>query len=179
MPDFVRTAWEKIDPMPSVIAMKANEIPGIGFGPEEVITHLPTRSARLKWAMVVETDQPAGLMVNAAVCVAAAFGALVPGLLARGGPDADGLLHPGLPWAGCSVLAASAQELARLRSRAAGSTDVLVVDMPRAAQSHRVYDDYLAELARTPTEGLELRALGLIGPRNRVDKLTKGLTLLG
>jgi hypothetical protein len=55
---------------------------------------------------------------------------------------------------------------------------VLVVDMPTAAQAHRVYDDYLAELARTDPGDLAVCAFSLVGPRNRVDKITKKLALL-
>jgi hypothetical protein len=55
---------------------------------------------------------------------------------------------------------------------------VLVVDMPAAARAHRVYDRYLAELARTSPDELGIRAFSLVGPRNRVDKITKKLALL-
>lgn len=117
-------------------------------------------------------------MVNAAACIAAATGAMVEGLVARGGPDAAGTIHPGLPWAGCTVLSATAAELAVLRGKAAASEGVLVVDMPAVAQAHRVYDDYLAELADTKAEDLAVCAVSIVGPRNRVDKLVKRLPLL-
>jgi hypothetical protein len=50
--------------------------------------------------------------------------------------------------------------------------------MPAAAQSHRVYDDYLAELARTEPADLAACAFSVIGPRNRVDKMVRKLGLL-
>ena len=155
--------------------MTANEI---GFLPDEVVTAEPTRNARLKWVVVVDAAVPAGEAVNAVACVAAATGAAVDNLLAHGGPDADGVHHPGLPWAGCSVLTATAEELAAVRAKAVDSAGVLVVDMPRAAQTHRVYDGYLAELVTTPAAGLACRALSLVGPRNRVSAITKRLGLL-
>jgi hypothetical protein len=150
----------------------------LGFAPEEIITSEPTRSAKYKWAIVVDTALPAGLMVNAVACVAASTGALVDGLIAAGGPDASGHPHPGLPWSGCTVLGGPAGLVAEVRARAAASDGVLVVDMPAAAQSHRVYDDYLAELARTEPADLALCAFSVIGPRNRVDKMVRKLTLL-
>jgi Protein of unknown function (DUF2000) len=55
---------------------------------------------------------------------------------------------------------------------------MLVVDMPAAAQMHRVYDDYLAELANTKPDHLAVCAFSAFGPRNRVDKVTKRLALL-
>jgi Protein of unknown function (DUF2000) len=150
----------------------------LGYQPEEIVTSEPTRSARNKWAIVVDTTVPAGLMANAVACVAASTGALVTGLIARGGPDASGHDHPGLPWAGCTVLGGPPDEIAAVRARAAASDGVLVADMPRSAQTNRVYDDYLGELAGTKPEDLGVSAFSVFGPRNRVDKLVKKLALL-
>jgi hypothetical protein len=150
----------------------------IGFAPDEILTAAPTSAARLKWVVVVDADLPAGRAVNAAVCVAAATQAAVTGLL---GPDAtgpEGVHHPGLPWAGCSVLAADAATLATLREKAGASDGVFVADMPEAAQRTRVYDEYLEEVAQTPGDQLRLGAVSVVGPKNRVAKLVKGLPLL-
>ena len=53
-----------------------------------------------------------------------------------------------------------------------------MADMPRSAQTNRVYDDYLGELAGTKPEDLGVSAFSVFGPRNRVDKLVKKLALL-
>lgn len=150
----------------------------LGYQPEQIVTSEPTRSARYKWAIVVDTTVPAGLMANAVACVAASTGALVTGLIARGGPDASGHDHPGLPWAGCTVLGGPPEEIAAVRARAAASDGVLVADMPRSAQTNRIYDEYLGELAGTKPEDLGVSAFSVLGPRNRVDMLVKKLALL-
>ena len=155
-----------------------SDTPRPGYAPEEIVTGEPTRSARYKWAVVVDTSIPAGRMVNAVACVAAATGTLVDGLIAHGGPDASGSDHPGLPWAGCTILGGTAEEVAAARERAAARPDMLVVDMPAAAQTHRVYDDYLAELARTGPGDLGVCAFSVFGPKNPVEKITKKLALL-
>lgn len=151
----------------------------VGFAADEILTAEPTRAARLKWVVVVDAALPAGLAVNAAVCVAAATQANVTGLL---GPDAvgpAGEVHPGLPWAGCSVLAADASALSALRADAADREGVFVADMPEAAQLTRVYDEYRDTVAGTPADALRLYAVSLVGPKNRIAKLVKGLDLLG
>ena len=150
----------------------------IGYQPEEIVTSEPTRSARYKWAIVVDSTIPAGLMANAVACVAASTGAVVQGLIAPGGPDASGYAHPGLPWAGCTLLGGTPEEIAAVRSKASTAAGVLVADMPACAQTNRVYDGYLAELAGTKPEDLGVSAFSVFGPRNRVDKLIKKLTLL-
>ena len=156
----------------------ATDTPQLGYMPEEIITSEPTRSAKYKWVVIVDATIPAGRMVNAVACVAAATGAFVDGLIAHGGPDASGHAHPGLPWAGCTILGGASEEVAAVRTRAASSQDVLLVDMPAAAQAHRVYDDYLAELAGTHPGNLGVCAFSLVGPRNKISKLVKRLELM-
>ncbi|MET0990409.1 MAG: DUF2000 domain-containing protein [Glaciihabitans sp.] len=138
----------------------------------------PTRAAALKWVVVLDDTLPRGRQVNAAVCIAAATGVRVEGLLGPDATDADGHVHPGLPWAGVSILGASGEQIAALRDRVNGSSTVLVVDMPEAAQTSRVYDEYRSRVAETASTELNNLAIGLIGPRTDVDKLVKRLPLL-
>ena len=155
-----------------------NERQSVGWGEDEIRLDEPTRASRLRWVIVLDSALPAGLAVNAAACLAASAGAAVAGLLGPGVADADGAWHPGLPWAGCAVLGATAAELADLRARALASDDVFVADVPGSAQTHRVYADYLSDLAGTPADRLDLRAVSVLGPKNKVDQLTKRLGLL-
>jgi hypothetical protein len=150
----------------------------VGFEADEIQTGSPTRSARLKWVIVVGTDLPVGQRVNAAVCVAAATAPAVAGLLGPGGPDGAGSAHAGLPWAGCTILAGDAETLQRVRTSADAHPEVYVADMPLAAQQTRVYDDYLAQLADSAPDQIAYAAVSLIGPRRRVDRIVGGLKLL-
>lgn len=144
----------------------------------EIRSDLSTREARLKWVIVVDAALGPGLIANAVACVAAAVGYATPGLLGRGGPDGSGHHHPGLPWAGCSILAADAVTLRRIRDCAVAAQGLLVVDMPHAAQANRIYDDYLAELAQQNATDVAYNAVSIVGPRNAVDKLVGKLPLL-
>lgn len=150
----------------------------VGFSPEEVVTSEPTRAARLKWVIVVDRTIPAGRMANAVACVAASTGEAVTGMIGPTGPDAAGDLHPGLPWAGCTILTAEPHELAEVRAKAVASADVFVADMPVFAQTTRVYDEFLGELAETKPDDLAVCAISVVGPRNRVSKLVKRLELM-
>lgn len=150
----------------------------VGFTPEEIRLDESTRSARLKWVILVDEGLPAGRQVNAAACIAAATSARVPGLLGPDATDADGEQHPGLPWAGCTILAAASDALSAILVKATALDDVLVVDMPAIAQEVRVYSEYVEAMAATPLTGLAPLAVGLVGPRKSVDKLVKRLSLL-
>ncbi len=148
-----------------------------GYTPDEMRTGERTGAAKLKWVVIVDRSLSPGQAVNAAVCVAAATSPEVPGLLGPGGADAADQWHAGLPWAGCSILAATSAQLTAVRQRAI-DRHLLAADMPAAAQATRVYDDYLAEVGKTHTDDLALLAVSLIGPRNQVAKLVRHLELL-
>ena len=150
----------------------------IGFGPHEIDTDAPTRSARLKWVIVVNEDLSPGLAVNAAVCAAAATSAQVTGLLGGDAVDVDGNTHPGLPWIGCSVLVTDAVTLRAIRAKAAAHPETFVADMPAIAQQTRVYNEFLASVGATAAEDFEYYAVSIVGPRNRVDRLVGRLGLL-
>ena len=150
----------------------------VGYAEDEIDTAAPTRSARLKWVVVVDETLPIGRAVNAAVCVAAATGAQVAGLLGPAAQDGSGSEHPGLPWAGCTVLATTGEKLANARAKAVATDGLLVVDMPLSAQSNRVYDEYLAELATTSPADLKVSAVSIVGEQADVDAIVKRLSLL-
>ena len=150
----------------------------VGFAPEEVDFSLSTRQARLKWVVVVDADLPPGRAANAAVCAAGATVAAVPGLLGCEAVDAQGAVHPGLPWVGCSVLVADAAVLGGIRAKAASRADVFVADVPVAAQSTRVYEDFVAAVGKTQTAAIDYCAVSVVGPRNWVDKLVGRLPLM-
>lgn len=159
-------------------AAPANPRPPVGFAPEEIDLTLSTREARLKWVVVVDASLPAGRAVNAAVCVASATVTGVSGLLGPDTADGSGTTHPGLPWTGCSILAAGPDRMAAIRDRAADDAGMFVADMPSEAQLVRVYTEYVDRLAGAKSAELRCLAVSVVGPRNRVAKLVKGLPLL-
>ncbi|MFC9095201.1 DUF2000 domain-containing protein [Streptomyces sp. NPDC057072] len=150
----------------------------IGFASEEIDPTVSTRAARLKWVVVVDRDLPPGRAVNAAVCAAAATQSSVAGLLGEDAADAEGTVHPGLPWSGCSILAADAAALRVIRAKAVSYADTFVADMPALAQETLVYADYRAALGKTAAEDVAYCAVSIVGPRNRVGKLVGKLPLL-
>ncbi len=116
--------------------------------------------------------------MNAAICVAAATAVDVQRLLGGAATDGDGQSHPGLPWAGCTVLAADRETLKGIMAKAKDRPDVYVADMPEAAQATRVYDEYLAVMASTPAVDIAPLAVSMVGPRNRIDRIVGRLPLL-
>lgn len=150
----------------------------VGFALDEVQPTLPTRSTRLKWVIVVDEDLELGRMVNAAACLAASVGQAVPGLIGAPGLDGSNVAHAGLPWIGCTVLKADSGTIRDLQDKLAGEDGFFIADMPLPAQESRIYQEYLDALAILPADELTLLAVSIVGPRNRVDKLVRRLSLL-
>lgn len=152
--------------------------PPVGFDPDEIRLDEPTRSARLKWVVVVDESLDPGRAANAVACVTAATATGVRGLLGPAAADAEGGEHTGLPWTGCTVLGAPRATLAELRAKAAAAPGVHAADMPAIAQQIRVYTEYLAAMAARPADAHDYLALSIVGPKNRVDRLVGKLRLL-
>ncbi|MED7929600.1 DUF2000 domain-containing protein [Nonomuraea sp. LP-02] len=137
---------------------------------------LPTRELPVKWVIVLDRDLPRGLQANAAACLAASVGVAVPDIVGEGGVDAAGTAHAGLPWTGCTVLAAPSAIVRRIRDDAAAEPDLVMADMADLAQRASVYNDYLAALADAVEPSYY--AVSLFGPRQVVERLTGRLPLL-
>ena len=71
------------------------------------------------------------------------------------------------------MLTASAEQLGMVYEKALEHDEMFVADMPDSAQTNRVYDEYLAELATTAPADIHAIALSIVGPRNAVDRLVK------
>ena len=158
--------------------MNATTPPAIGFAADEIDLSTPTRAARLKWVIVVNDSIPAGRAVNAAVCVASATTKAVSGILGPDVTDAAGETHAGLPWAGCTILSASADALKAIRAKGVAHEATFVADMPAVAQAIRVYDEYIETMGSADAEEIEYLAVSLVGPKNRIDKVVGGLSLM-
>ncbi|GAA4926415.1 DUF2000 domain-containing protein [Nesterenkonia rhizosphaerae] len=150
----------------------------VGFAQEEMQLDLPTREVALKWVVIVNETLSPGRAANAAAAVAAATSPAVSGLLGPGSADADESHHAGLPWLGCTVVAAGDEKLRRIRSKALGRQEVFIADMPVIAQQTRVYQEYLDQISTAASEAIDYAAISLVGPRKYVERLVGGLSLL-
>ncbi len=140
--------------------------------PADASPPLPTRCV-----IVVDAALPPGLAANAAAVIALTLGARHPGLVGAPLVDADGLAHPGLIPIGIAVLAASQEELAALRRRAAAS-GCDVVDFPVQGQQTTNYAAFRDAVATVPTDALRHVGVGLVGEKKPVGKLVANFGLL-
>ncbi|WP_236789227.1 DUF2000 domain-containing protein [Amycolatopsis sp. GM8] len=137
-----------------------------------------TRTAKLKWVIVVDQALGPGLVANATACLGAAVAAVLPGMVGAEVTDASRQPHPGLPWSGCSILAADAAKVREIRAKAMTKDGLFVADMSKHAQASRDYTEYRAAVEGSEEDALSYYAVSLVGPRNKIGKLVGGLPLL-
>lgn len=137
----------------------------------------PAPLAGLRTVAVIDRGLPKGLAANAAAVLAVTLGRQRPDLVGPDFADGAGEPHLGLYPAGLPVLGADRGVLARLRAEAR-ARDVLVVDLPAAAQQTNDYGEFRARVAATPAGELSYLGLLLSGPAKAVRALTGDLPLL-
>ncbi|TNC21281.1 DUF2000 domain-containing protein [Amycolatopsis alkalitolerans] len=136
------------------------------------------RTAKLKWVIVADQSLGPGLVANATACLGAAVAAVLPGMVGAEVTDASGSPHPGLPWSGCSILAADAEKVCEIRAKAMTKDSLFVADMSKQAQASHSYPEYRTAIEGGEEGDLSYYAVSLVGPRNRIGKLVGGLPLL-
>jgi hypothetical protein len=136
-------------------------------------------SAEPRVVLVLREDLPVPLAVNAAAVLGASTGSRLGLPLGPAGTDASGTAYPGIVTTPVPVLVADHHTLGRVFRDAAGDGRVDVVCLTGTAQRARTYEAYLDDLAATPDADHDLLAVLVAGPRGRVTKHTKRLSLLG
>jgi uncharacterized protein DUF2000 len=127
--------------------------------------------------LVLDPAAPRWLIANAATVLGASAGAAGAAALGPDLTDASGGHWSGIAEIVVPVLAASPTELAALRA-AARDAGVTALAFPDLAQASPTYADYIAAMARTPTAGIGVHALALLGSGNAVRRLTRHLSAL-
>ena len=132
----------------------------------------------MKAVIVLDPDQPLGLLVNTASVLAVTLGDLVESIRGADTYDADGILHPGVIRIPLPILAADSQTLQSIYERARSDEAITVADFTRTAQSCKTYEEYESKCAETPTEAMGLLGVALYGDRKRINKLVGNLKML-
>jgi hypothetical protein len=123
----------------------------------------------------INESLPPGKACNAAAVVAFTLGQRHSRLVGQPLIEAGGATHPGLIPVGIPILRAPAAKLASLRGKALGQCDV--VDFPRQGQETTDYQAFRQAVLAATTDSLDYLAVGLVGSKKSLGKLTGGLAL--
>ncbi len=89
----------------------------------------------------------------------------------------DGVTYPGVIRAPLPVLLGEGNTLLSLFSAAQSDPQILVLPFSALAQSCKTWEEYELRLAGASSAQTELAALGLVGPKKQIARLTGNLPL--
>lgn len=127
--------------------------------------------------IIIDKDLPAGLAMNAASVIGISFGRTVDNLV---GPDMqclDEVNYPGVIYAPLPVLLASGDYLHELQASAESDDEMYVMPFSALAQSCKTYEEYGERISSVKSENIELVAIGIIGPKKKLTRMTGNLPL--
>lgn len=127
--------------------------------------------------IVIDKDLPAGLAINAASVIGISFGRTTENLVGPDMQSEDNVNYPGVICSPLPVLLASGDYIQELQRIAKEEESIYAMPFSALSQSCKTYDEYGEKISSTRSENIELVAIGLIGPKNRITKLTGNLAL--
>ncbi|WP_277976221.1 DUF2000 domain-containing protein [Pantoea endophytica] len=127
--------------------------------------------------IVIDQQLPAGLAMNAASVIGISFGKLIGNLVGPDQQSQDGVNYPGVIYAPLTVLLADGNYLRELQQISGADNEIFSMPFSALAQSCKTYEEYGERIADAHSDQIELVAIGLIGPKKKITRLTGNLKL--
>jgi len=127
--------------------------------------------------IVIDKDLPAGLAINAASVIGISFGRTVENLVGPDMQSVDNINYPVVIYAPLPVLLAPGEVIHDLQKTAESDEEIYIMPFSALAQSCKTYDEYSERISSVNSSQIELVAVGLIGPKKKITKMTGNLPL--
>lgn len=127
--------------------------------------------------IIVDKDLPAGLAMNAASVIGISFGRTVENLVGPDMQSLDDVNYPGVIYSPLPILLASGEYLREIQINTESDDDIYVMPFSVLAQSCKTYEEYGEKISSVKSYNIELVAIGVIGPKKKVTKMTGNLPL--
>jgi len=127
--------------------------------------------------IIIDKDLPSGLAINAASVIGISFGRTVENLVGPDMQSLDKVNYPGVIYSPLPVLLAPGKYLHEIQASAVNDEDIYIMPFSALAQSCRTYEEYGEKISSINNSNIELVAIGLIGPKKKVTKITGNLPL--
>jgi hypothetical protein len=134
-------------------------------------------SSQHRCTIVIDKNLPAGLAINAASVIGISFGRTVENLVGPDMQSLDAINYPGVIYSPLPVLLASGEYIRELLTHAESDNEIYIMPFSALAQSCKTYDEYGERISSVDSSNIELVAVGLIGPKNKITKMTGNLPL--
>ncbi|AJC65825.1 MULTISPECIES: DUF2000 domain-containing protein [Dickeya] len=127
--------------------------------------------------IIIDKDLPAGLAMNAASVIGISFGRMIENLVGPDMQSLDNVNYPGVIYSPLPVLLSSGEYLHEIQTNAENDNDIYIMPFSALAQSCKTYDEYGERISSVNSGNIELVAIGLIGPKKKITKMTGNLPL--
>ncbi|NIF20434.1 MULTISPECIES: DUF2000 domain-containing protein [Pantoea] len=134
-------------------------------------------ASQQRCTIIIDKDLPAGLAMNAASVIGISFGRTVENLVGPDMQSLDDVNYPGVIYSPLPVLLASGEYLQEIQAKVENDDDIYVMPFSALAQSCKTYEEYGEKISSVKSNNIELVAIGIIGPKNKVTKMTGNLPL--
>lgn len=153
------------------------------FVPNKNMKYMGTETlsgATHKCVLVIDCDQPTGVVANIASVLSMTLGNKVEHIVSHDVYDKQGARHLGITQLPVPILGASQEEIKGLYKHflSLGTENLVLVDFSTIAQQARTYDEYEQAIAKAEEEELHYIGIGVCAEKKVINKATGNLSLL-
>ena len=134
-------------------------------------------ASKHRCTIIMDKNLPAGLAMNAASVIGVSFGRTIDNLTGPDMQSLDKINYPGVIYSPLPVLVAPGKYLHELQDKSENEGDIYVMPFSALAQSCRTYQEYGEKISSAKSDNIELVAIGIVGPKKKVTKMTGNLAL--
>ncbi|UTH75626.1 DUF2000 domain-containing protein [Chromobacterium sp. IIBBL 290-4] len=128
-------------------------------------------------AIVIDKELPTGLAINAASVIGISFGRQVENLVGPDMQSQDQVNYPGVIYSPLPILLATNDYIREMLDSFDDDGEIYIMPFSALAQSCKTYDEYGERISSVDSSDIELVAVGLIGPKKKINKVTGSLPL--
>ncbi|ARA79824.1 DUF2000 domain-containing protein [Pseudomonas ficuserectae] len=130
-----------------------------------------------KCVIVVDKSLGLGHAANAVSVIGVSMGRSVDGLVGPDMQSRDSVNYPGVIYAPLPILLSSNESLRELQEKALADDEIFSIPFSALAQSCKTYQEYESRISEADSSSIELVAIGLIGPKKKISKLSGNFPL--
>ncbi|MGP7734065.1 DUF2000 domain-containing protein [Oceanimonas smirnovii] len=134
-------------------------------------------ASRHRCTIIIDKDLPPGLAINAASVIGISFGRTVDNLVGPDMKSIDMVNYPGVIYSPLPILLSPSNYIHELQSVAENDKEIHAIPFSALAQSCKTYEEYGVRISSVNSRNIELIAIGLVGPKNKITKITGNLPL--
>jgi hypothetical protein len=130
-----------------------------------------------KCVIVVDKALGLGHAINAVSVIGVSMGRSVEGLVGPDMQSRDGVNYPGVIYAPLPILFSNNELLRNILEKALEDDEIQSIPFSALAQSCKTYQEYEERISEADNSTIEVVAIGLIGSKKNISKLTGSLPL--